>query len=911
MTKEELLQSIREAERSKATKFEVANEGLTELPADIGQLTNLQSLNVSGNQLRELPEEIVKLINLEECYLGDNQLRELPEEISNLTNLQVLTLTGNQFSEFPKVITKLPNLQSLELRDLRLGELPQEIAHLNNLQELYLSGNQIRQLPTEITALVNLKVLDLLDNQLRSLPVEITELISLEVLDISDNQLSLIPKEIINLTNLKELYLSRNRLSKFPNEIRQLNSLKWLNLDEGQLYEFAHSLIELNGIGLSISKNEESYLIPTEVITGFRTEQELLDYYLQIQRVDSKKLNEAKVLVIGQANAGKTSLVERLIYNNYVSNRKPTNGIKIYKDWKVAIHDRDVQLNVWDFGGQEINHATHQFFLTKRSLYVLMIDSTLDKEENRIDYWLEKIRILGGSSPVIIVGNKIDERQTDINLGALSKKYPNIRSFQQISCKTEEGLAELRQVLVEEIGNLDGLNDVLPASWFAVKEELESMSEDYVSYETYLAVCRSNGVTEEETQKKLLERLHELGIILNFGTRIQDTNVLNPEWVTAGVYAILNANELFKSKGILAREMLSQILPPDKYPAHKQLFIVNIMREFELCFEIDTDQSFLVPDLLSEEELNTGSWSDSLRFEYHYIVFFSSIITRFIVKMHKSISKSTYWRSGAVLEYKVGNEIKNEALVKADSAERKIIIAVRGNERTRRDFLSIIRSKFEELHRSFPEEFEENVTEKVPIPKHPEVVVDYKHLLNLEEMGEEDFIPQGLKERVYVKDLLNGIESFETRKGLIRKENSDEQAGKKARFEMLDTIKRGCDADSEQYGNNVMRGVVVITSLIHIGFVAVLIYLIFLDPTNGWNTYEKWTFTIFAILESINVIAAVIFFFLTSKDYSWAEVQRSLIENKRQKKYLTYNLDLDEYERLRREVDGLTKSRDN
>jgi internalin A len=30
-------------------------------------------------------------------------------------------------------------------------------------------------------------------------------------------------------------------------------------------------------------------------------------------------------------------------------------------------------LNVWDFGGQEIMHATHQFFLTRRSLYLLVL----------------------------------------------------------------------------------------------------------------------------------------------------------------------------------------------------------------------------------------------------------------------------------------------------------------------------------------------------------------------------------------------------------------------------------------------------------------------------------------------------------------------------------------------------------
>ncbi|HEY9606881.1 MAG TPA: hypothetical protein V6C85_35055, partial [Allocoleopsis sp.] len=53
--------------------------------------------------------------------------------------------------------------------------------------------------------------------------------------------------------------------------------------------------------------------------------------------------------------------------------------------------------------------------------------------------------------------------------------------------------------------------------------------------------------------------------------------------------------------------------------------------------------------------------------------------------------------------------------------------------------------------------------EKVPLPNRPKILVDYEHLLNLEEMGETSFIPEGLKERVTVKQLLDGIEPEQTR----------------------------------------------------------------------------------------------------------------------------------------------------
>ena len=71
---------------------------------------------------------------------------------------------------------------------------------------------------------------------------------------------------------------------------------------------------------------------------------------------------------------GKTSLVKKLTTGKFRTREKPTEGIKIV-DWPCPFHRKQfITTHIWDFGGQEIMHATHQFFLTTRSLYVLVLE---------------------------------------------------------------------------------------------------------------------------------------------------------------------------------------------------------------------------------------------------------------------------------------------------------------------------------------------------------------------------------------------------------------------------------------------------------------------------------------------------------------------------------------------------------
>jgi GTPase SAR1 family protein len=263
--------------------------------------------------------------------------------------------------------------------------------------------------------------------------------------------------------------------------------------------------------------------------------------------------------------------------------------------------------------------------------------------------------------------------------------------------------------------------------------------------------------------------LHLLGIVLNFAEdpNLQDTSVLKPEWVTGGVYRILNDNRLItKHKGMLKWQDLPRILKPknksdlDCYKKNEdKRIIIEMMKKFEMCFPIDSNPQnpiYLIPELLYEDEPDTGTWDNPLNFEYHYKILFSSVISRFIVKMHGVIPTETYWRTGVILSFST----VNRAYIKADLADAKIFIRIDGNLNTRRSSLAAIRNTFESIHRSISAL---EVDQRVPLPDNPKVTVPYDHLCNLERDGNLYFIPYGTRQSYEVRSLLEGIEERRSR----------------------------------------------------------------------------------------------------------------------------------------------------
>jgi internalin A len=575
--------------------------------------------------------------------------------------------------------------------------------------------------------------------------------------------------DIEDIENIEFLILENLNIRKIPPYIRKIKNLRTLYVSNTPISELPIEILELHVLD-TILLEDTDLKIPPELEQS-ASAKNILSYYFARLNTSKRAVNEVKVLIIGQGSVGKTSLVEQLLQGTFNPNQTKTEGISI-NQWKVEDRiktatpiDKDqtiINLNIWDFGGQEIMHATHQFFLTKRSLYLLVLDSRLTQEENRVEYWLKIIQSFGGESPVLIVGNKTDQHPLDIDRTGLQKKYPNIVGILETSAATGAGIEELKAAIAEQVNNLPHVRDLLPETWFTVKTKLEELGRqsNFITHDKYRELCAENEVSDETSQRTLIGFLHDLGVVLHFqdDPRLEALGILNPQWVTNGVYKILNSHSLFQNKGVLTVSMLDEILNLPEYPRGKRLFIVDMMKKFELCYDIEPDKTFLVPDLLPKDQPDL-KFNGIPAFEYAYPVLPSSVITRFIVRMNQKIDDGFVWRTGVVL--KIG---ENKALVKADIEDRKITIAIDGVEHTRRDALSAIRYQLDEIHASIKGL---NPEKRVPIPEAPNAEpLDYEYLLQLEQDGfEEHPVKNGNRlVKINVRKLLSGVVSEAERK---------------------------------------------------------------------------------------------------------------------------------------------------
>jgi len=564
----------------------------------------------------------------------------------------------------------------------------------NNKDSIDLSGFRLKELPKELKNISWLKRLNISFNDLEELPEWLGDLTNIEVLDLRSNKLKRLFKGISNLNKLYSINIRDNCLEDMPVEIRGLKNLQYISVGHNKLTNLPEWFFNIPDINIS---NNPIVDPPIEVYN--KGLQAVLNYFKE-RANGTEKLYEAKLLIVGEGNAGKTTLMNLIVDQNYNVNPflPSTKGIEIKTNYFISDDKNYFRVNIWDFGGQEIYHATHQFFLTKRSLYILLSDNR--SEDTHFQYWLQTIELLSGNSPLIIVQNERDDRQRDINEGGMKERFTNIQKTYSFNIATDKPkLKSLTSTIHSEIQNLPHIGTELPKIWVNIRKTLENRAKEksVITETEYFGICKDHGMTEKDRASFLSDYLHDLGVFLHFKDHaiLKRWIILKPTWGTEAVYKILDNEKVINNNGYFTKEDLKTIWSESTYAdMHDEL--ISLMIRFELCYQIEFTSSYIAAQLLQRLRPKY-EWNekDNLYIRYTYEFMPKGIITRFIVRMHHHINnQKLVWREGVILE-----RAETKAEVIETYGKREIRIRLKG--KYKKEFIAIILDHFDQIHASY------------------------------------------------------------------------------------------------------------------------------------------------------------------------------------------------------------------
>ena len=116
-----------------------------------------------------------------------------------------------------------------------------------------------------------------------------------------------------------------------------------------------------------------------------------------------------KLVFLGDIYVGKTSLINRFMYDTFDTNYQATIGIDFLSK-NMYLGDRNIRLQLWDTAGQERFRALIPNYIRDSSVAIIAFDVSNKQSFVNIDKWAEDVRTERGAEAILIlVGNKTDK----------------------------------------------------------------------------------------------------------------------------------------------------------------------------------------------------------------------------------------------------------------------------------------------------------------------------------------------------------------------------------------------------------------------------------------------------------------------------------------------------------------------
>ena len=528
-------------------------------------------------------------------------------------------VSNNNFAKFDKIILEEveKEMTEIDLSHCGLTLIPSEIKRLVNLTWVSLCYNSITEINVNLlTSCKSLQTLILSFNQIVTIPPEIINLSWLEYLDLRNNKISTLPACFGEMKALKKCFLSFNQLTYLPSTIEH--------------FEKTIEAFDLYGNPLNT--------LPPDIVPKLGdihpSEMPHLFAYLRDISEGQQEYNRIKIMLVGDGNVGKTSLgncfavqearkASRISTKIKKMNTKEptdtiaTDGIDI-SEVIVPLSGKEIIWDIWDYAGQDIYYTTHQFFLTKRAIY-LIVFNLLDRNLMRVEYWLNSIHSRARGSPIILVGTHCDHKDcteeyiNDYSNHLVKTLKPerfksnlgvkSVRGIYFISSKKKIGIKDLMEGMKDIITKQKWEGQLFPTSWLKLEESVTSLKKSaknpVIQWNDFKLMAEGVGVPPNSVKDATLF-LHTIGTLCYYDDEksgLDKVVIIDPQFLTDVMSSIITLKHRFAQgtnmEGILFYSQLPHIWK--HFPADIQPMLLKLLESFEICFKLPTHFSFTSP----------------------------------------------------------------------------------------------------------------------------------------------------------------------------------------------------------------------------------------------------------------------------------------------------------------------------
>eukprot|EP00252_Welwitschia_mirabilis_P017380 TRINITY_DN384_c0_g1_i2.p1 TRINITY_DN384_c0_g1~~TRINITY_DN384_c0_g1_i2.p1 ORF type:complete len:200 (+),score=53.07 TRINITY_DN384_c0_g1_i2:332-931(+) len=154
---------------------------------------------------------------------------------------------------------------------------------------------------------------------------------------------------------------------------------------------------------------------------------------------------QAKLVLLGDMGAGKSSLVLRFVKGQFLDYQESTIGAAFFSQ-TLAVNETTVKLEIWDTAGQERYHSLAPMYYRGAAAAIIVYDITNPDSFARAKKWVEELQRQGNPNMVMaLAGNKVDMTENVKVPAEEAKAYAqeNGLFFMETSAKTAQNVNEL------------------------------------------------------------------------------------------------------------------------------------------------------------------------------------------------------------------------------------------------------------------------------------------------------------------------------------------------------------------------------------------------------------------------------------------------------------------------------------